>query len=181
MAATATRRVALLSIKPAYAQAILEGRKHVEFRRTALSPDVAHVVVYSTSPVQRVVGTFEVDGVDNEPPDVLWDRYSDVGGIDRDAYDRYFSGCSSAYAIRVRRPITLPLPVPLADVRQGLRAPQSFQYLDDEAAGRVDLRLLPPDRRRCGGLRAEDTSGASDAGLLTLVLTHMNRAVRFVG
>lgn len=172
MAATATRRVALLSIKPAYAQAILDGRKHVEFRRTPLSSDVAHVVVYSTSPVQRVIGTFEVDGVDNEPPDVLWDRYSHVGGIDRDAYDRYFSGCTSAYAIKVRRPVTLPAPVLLAEVRQGLRAPQSFQYLDDEAAGRVDVRLL---ERVDHDPQAVSPVG-KEAGLLATILGHLARA-----
>ena len=166
MASTATRRVALFSIRPNYAEAILDGRKHVEFRRTGLSPDVAHVVVYCTAPVQRVVGTFEVAGVDNETPDVLWERYSHVGGIDRDAYDRYFSGCTSAYAIRVRRPVTLGVPVPLAHVRQGLRAPQSFQYLDDEAAARVDERLL-----------ADAYQDTSTAGLVTAARSRLMTAI----
>lgn len=142
MATSTARRIALFSIKPEYAQAIMDGSKQVEFRRTGLSSDVQHVVVYSTSPVQRIIGSFEVAGIDNERPEVLWERYAQVGGINRDAYDRYFAGCTSAYAIKVRRPSALDAPVLLADVRPGLRPPQSFQYLDDEAAGRLDRRLL---------------------------------------
>ena len=168
MAATKTRRVALFSIRPVYARAILDGRKRVEFRRTGLSSDVAHVVVYSTSPVQRVVGTFEVAGVDNDSPDALWERYAHVGGIDRDAYDRYFAGCDSAYAIRVRRPWTLPVPVPLAHLRPGLRPPQSFQYLDEETAARLGVGDREPDP--AGARSAAKESGLGVLALLLAVL-----------
>lgn len=168
MAQLKNRRVALFSIRPAYAQAILDGTKHVEFRRTPLSPEVAHVVVYSTSPVQQVVGTFDVEGVDNDSPAVLWDRYAHVGGITRDAYDAYFTGCESAYAIRVRRPVPLATPLSLGRVRPGLRPPQSFQYLDEEAAARVDARLV----------KAPDLPAASSITPLSASLAPVFRVLR---
>ncbi len=62
MASAAIGRVALFSIHPQYAEAILAGTKSVEFRRTPLADDVTHVVVYATAPTKMVVGIFEVDG-----------------------------------------------------------------------------------------------------------------------
>lgn len=145
MASTATGRVALFSIKPQYAEAILKGTKKVEFRRTTLAPDVSHIVIYATTPVQKVIGTFEVDGVDRARPSTLWDTYGGVGGIDRSDYMDYFEGSDSAYAIRVRAPRTWTQPLALADLSPGLRAPQSYQYLRDEALAKV-VPLLTGER-----------------------------------
>ena len=62
MAQAAPGRVALMSIHPRYAHAILEGRKTVEFRKRPLAEDVTHVVIYSTVPDRAVIGYFTVDG-----------------------------------------------------------------------------------------------------------------------
>lgn len=137
MAATATRRIALFSIKPRYADAILKGVKTVEFRRTPLAPDVSHVVIYATTPVKRVIGAFEVAGVDQASPAALWNSYAAVGGIGRADYVAYFNGVENGYAIRVRRPRRWPEPLALHDLSPGLRAPQSYQYLRDDALARV--------------------------------------------
>lgn len=156
MAATATGRVALFSIKPQYADAILSGSKEVEFRRTALAPDVSHVVIYATTPVQRVIGAFEVAGVEEAPPAALWDVYGRVGGIARDDYMGYFRGAQSAYAIRVSRPSRWAQPLSLQDLSPGLRPPQSYQYLREDALNRVWPMLHEPGAgavaRLAGGL-----------------------------
>jgi len=146
MATTATGRVALFSIKPQYAEAILAGSKEVEFRRTALAADVTHVVIYATSPVQRVLGTFEVAGVEQATPTSLWTSYGRVGGIGLEDYLDYFTGAETAYAIKVRRPQTWTEPLALEALSPGLRAPQSYQYLRDEALARIAPLLLPPAR-----------------------------------
>ncbi|MDP3712160.1 MAG: ASCH domain-containing protein [Mycobacteriales bacterium] len=147
MADTATGRVALFSIKPEYATAILDGSKEVEFRRTSLASDVSHVVIYATSPVQRVVGTFEVAGVESALPAALWTTYGRVGGIGLENYEDYFTGTDSAYAIKVRRPRSWAQPLTLDELSPGLRAPQSYQYLRDDALARIGP-LLEPDPRR---------------------------------
>lgn len=137
MVATATRRVALFSIKPEYATAILDGSKQVEFRRTNPSADITHLVIYATAPVMRIVGVCEVEGVDRRAPSALWAQYAPVGGIERSAYDVYFSGCSLGVAIRVQRPVSIG-PRRLADLGEAIRPPQSFQYLNEEAVRLVD-------------------------------------------
>lgn len=147
MADTATGRVALFSIKPQYAAAILDGSKEVEFRRTSLASDVSHVVIYATSPVQKVIGTFEVAGVESAVPDELWDSYSAVGGIARDDYTKYFAGTDTGYAIKVRSPRLLNTPLRLNDLSPGLRPPQSYQYLQGDALAKMQ-RLLGPFGRQ---------------------------------
>lgn len=62
MASTRVGRVALISIRPRYAHAILDGRKTVEFRKRRLAEDVTHVVIYSTRPDRAVIGFFELGG-----------------------------------------------------------------------------------------------------------------------
>jgi predicted transcriptional regulator len=56
-------RAVLLSIKPKYADLILAGSKRVEFRRSWAAQDVSMIVLYSSSPIQKIVGTVEVDEI----------------------------------------------------------------------------------------------------------------------
>ena len=45
----------LMSIKPKYVEKILSGEKKYEYRKTLLKKDVESILVYSTSPVKKVV------------------------------------------------------------------------------------------------------------------------------
>jgi len=129
VASPAAGRVALFSIKPQYAEAILGGVKEVEFRRTRLAADVSHVVIYATAPVQKVVGWFEVAGVDCAQPRSLWRAYRTVGGIDAADFDDYFTGTDQGFAIKVRAARRLIVPLELTSLSPTLRPPQSYQYL----------------------------------------------------
>lgn len=137
MASAATGRVALFSIHPHYAEAILSGTKTVEFRRTPIADDVTHVVVYATAPMKMVVGIFEVDEVEALTPASAWRKYSAVGAIDPGAFDAYYSGAAKAHVIKVRRVQRLVSPVPLAQIDPSLRPPQSFQYLDADVIEKI--------------------------------------------
>lgn len=135
MAATATGRVALFSIHPKYAEAILAGTKSVEFRRTPLADDVTHVVVYATAPMKMVVGIFEVDGVEALSPSSAWRKFGDVGAIDQASFKTYYAGASTAHVIKVGRAHRIASPLPLAEIDPALRPPQSFQYLSADVVG----------------------------------------------
>lgn len=137
MVGTAVGRVALFSIHPHYARAILDGSKEVEFRRQGLADDVTHVVIYATSPVQRVIGMFEVAGVDRMSPSRAWKRFGQTGGIMKTAFERYYTNADQAFVIRVQNPQTFPVPFLLADLRENLRPPQSYMYLRDDVLDRA--------------------------------------------
>lgn len=123
----------LLSIKPEYAEKILNGTKRFEYRKAVpRSEAVRTVVIYATMPVGKVVGEFEVAGVLREKPDVLWKRTKDASGITRTFFDQYFSGRDEAMAIAVRKPKRYAKPLSLEDVSGSLIPPQSFQYLAEK-------------------------------------------------
>ena len=64
----------LLSIKPEYAFKIFDGTKRFEFRKVIFkNPDVKTVVVYASSPVQQVIGEFEIENIFSYEPDALWE------------------------------------------------------------------------------------------------------------
>jgi len=137
MGAQPAGRIALLSIKPAYAEAILAGRKTIEFRRSRIAADIDIVLVYATQPVGQVVGWFQVASVIESTPGKLWRDYSDQGGIDRHAYLDYFSDTRKAFGILVRSATRLKVPARLDQIGLGVRPPQSFKYLAPDAAAAV--------------------------------------------
>ncbi len=130
-------RVALLSIHPRHAEAILDGRKLVELRRTRLSPDTTHVIIYATAPVKAVVGFFEVDGIAEGSKSAIWKAYREVCGVTRREYMGYFDGAKRAFAIRVVRPRRYGEPFAVHELPAVTRPPQSYRYLAAVAARRA--------------------------------------------
>lgn len=124
------RRVALLSIHPKFAAAIMRGDKRVEFRRRPPASDTSHVIVYATAPVRRIVGWFSVVSIEADEPSSLWHRFGSLGSISAAAFDTYYEACETGAAIRVGRVESLDEPVRLEDLEPGLRPPQSFRYMD---------------------------------------------------
>ena len=83
----------LLSIKPKYAELILDGEKKYEFRRAIFkNPSVKKVVIYASSPISKVIGEFEIDDILSLKLSELWKHTMEYSGIDKDFYDSYFSG-----------------------------------------------------------------------------------------
>lgn len=133
MAAQQPGRVALMSIRPEFADRIMDGTKRVEFRKRPLAPDVSHVIIYSTAPVSAVVGAFAVDGQDITDPEELWAQFGEVAGISRERFAEYFEGCSVGTGIRVKDVVLRDRPGRLEEL--GIpRPPQSFQYLPARVA-----------------------------------------------
>ena len=119
----------LLSIKPEYAEKILLGHKKYEFRRAIFKfPEVTKVVIYASSPIQKIIGEFEIDHVLTLKLGELWKRTKLDSGIDKEFYDSYFAGKEIGHAIKVRKVKRYTSYLDLEDlnVRQ---APQSFIYL----------------------------------------------------
>lgn len=122
----------------------MSGTKTVEFRKRPFGRHVTHVVVYASSPVKQVLGYFEVSGVDQASPSELWRRYSEVGGIERPAYDEYFGAATEAVAIQVSRVHAFAKPMPLTGIFPSGRPPQSYAYLPRETLGRLSRRKRLP-------------------------------------
>lgn len=140
MAAEPSGRVTLISIHPRFAEAIFRGEKGVELRRSAFGDDVCRVIVYVTAPVQRIIGWFEVNGIDRAAPQTLWRRYGDLAGVTYGEFRSYFDGASQGAAIKVGRRVPLRDPVSLTELPRPFGAPQSYCYLDEGSIKYIEAR-----------------------------------------
>jgi len=125
----------LLSIKPEFADKILDGEKQYEFRRSAFqdASEVDTVFLYSSSPVQRVVGAITIgDVVEDEPRD-LWKRFGDSSGMSsRERFLQYFDGAMTGYAIEIGKSYRLSNSINPRTFVSDFVPPVSFYYLGDE-------------------------------------------------
>lgn len=122
--------VVLLSIHPEYAEAILDGTKQVEFRKSPFPRDLTHVVIYATAPVQKVVGWFQVDSTEEASPARLWRKYRAVGGIERSRFATYYAGRDRAVALLVSGAERFAEGIPLSVLADDLVPPQNYRYLN---------------------------------------------------
>lgn len=132
MASNTSKRIALLSIQPQYAHLIIEGQKKVEFRKVRFRNKLLHVVMYTSKPVQKILGYFDVSYVDEDSPKELWARYNAVGGVLKKEFDAYYASSSRGVAIGIGKVRTLRNPISLRTLGKLLTPPQSFTYLNTE-------------------------------------------------
>lgn len=126
-------RALFLSLKPRYADLILDGEKTVELRRIRPRAETGTlVVVYACTPVRAVLGTCIVEGIRTTTPTEIWDLHGPWTCVGRQEFDAYFRGRSVASAITVGQALRLASPVSLDHLRRDLdrfTPPQSFRYL----------------------------------------------------
>lgn len=134
----AEQRIVLLSLRPRFATAILEGKKTVELRRVhMLAPAGSLLLLYSSSPMRAIVGTATLDRLQESTPRQLWEEVMSRAAISRGEYDEYYRGARRAFALHLRDVRALPTPSPLAVMRSsaGVSPAQSFRYVTaDEAS-----------------------------------------------
>jgi predicted transcriptional regulator len=119
----------LLSIKPEFAKSIFDGSKMYEYRKKIFRKEINTVVVYASSPVQKVIGEFTIDFIDHDSLDALWGRTSEYSGISHGYFQEYFQGREKGYAIKVSDAKLYAEPMDLK-ATFGIVPPQSFSYID---------------------------------------------------
>lgn len=123
------RNTALLSIKPIYADSILDGAKRFEFRKVGLKEDVEFILIYASSPVREFVGLAEVEKIIKGSPKALWKLAGDLGGITKEDYNEYFRGKRYGYAIKIKEIYRFENPIAPKKVFRKFHPPQSFMYI----------------------------------------------------
>lgn len=121
-------RKILISINPEHVEKILSGEKRFEFRTKAAKKDVDSLIIYETTPVKRVVAEAKIIEVLEMTPEKLWEVTREYAGIDRQFFDAYFFGRTTAYAYRLGEIKVYEEPRDLSYF--GVKAaPQSFVYV----------------------------------------------------
>lgn len=118
----------LLSINPEHVENILLGTKLFEFRKVRCKSEVDKIIIYSTSPIMRVVAEAELTEIIEDNVDAVWQITQEFAGISREFYEKYYSGKERAVAYKLGNVKKYKKPRKLSDY--GLNfAPQSFVYL----------------------------------------------------
>lgn len=140
----------LLSINPEWAEAILDGEKQWEYRKTppARGPPM-RLVLYASAPVQAAVGVaWSYTMLERDVP-VLIDETVDRTPHDRDDVLDYFGDAQEGAALRIGSFRRFDEPVPRTDLESdGLAPAQNFRYIGSVPAHET---LVEPTTVRVGG------------------------------
>jgi predicted transcriptional regulator len=120
----------LMSIRPQYAQAILDGTKLFEYRRRGPVWSVmgARLFLYATAPVSAVIG--EAGAVIwHASPEIIWQHTKHAAGIAEQDFFLYFIACEIGDVFEIVYTKRYAHPKPLSDFGVS-RPPQSWRYLD---------------------------------------------------
>lgn len=135
-------RAILLSIKPKYADLILSGSKRVEFRRSWAAQNVSIIVLYASSPIQKIVGVIEVEEVITASPTSLWKICTErAGGLTRVELRSYFAGKSRGVAVLLGKVVKPMAHIVPSSIISGFVPPQSFRYLNIDEYKRLEDQM----------------------------------------
>ncbi|MEM1777078.1 MAG: hypothetical protein QXD97_07220 [Acidilobaceae archaeon] len=125
----------IMSIRPRYANAILDYTKKFELRRLdGLEPisEGSVIVIYVSGNIQSIVGEFIAGRVYIGSPEKIWSLVSSGDyGITEEAW-KYIEGSRKAMAVEVLNPRRYPLSVKLESIRRilpGWNPPHSYSEL----------------------------------------------------
>jgi len=122
---------ALLSIKPKYVESILKGDKRYEFRKSIFGKkNIAKVYIYSTAPVKKIVGTFEIGRIIEDHPKRLWNQLNRFAGLDDVDFFNYFKSVEKGFAIEIEKVEEFENPIDPWNLAPSFMPPQSFCYVD---------------------------------------------------
>lgn len=120
----------ILSIKPEFAEKIFEGTKRFEFRRSIFkNKNIETIIVYASSPVQKVIGEFDIENIINDEIDELWSLTHDYAGISEEYFYSYFQDKEKGFAIKIKEYRKYKSPKCLKK-DFNLTPPQSFLYYE---------------------------------------------------
>ncbi len=121
--------VALLAIKPKFAEAIIRGRKTVEFRKVRFTEPPKYIVLYASTPIQQVIAFCEVIEIEELTVVGLWRKFRMHGGIAYRELLAYYGKRDRGYAIVIGSVWRLHRPVFLRELCLQSVPPQNFRYL----------------------------------------------------
>ena len=120
-----------MSIKPEYVDKIFSGKKKYEYRKRMCKEKIDTIIVYSSSPIQKVVGELKIKQVLYDKKSIIWDKTNMYGGITKTKYDKYYENCDYAVAYEIEKAILYDKQKDLKDFNVRT-APQSYVYITNK-------------------------------------------------
>jgi predicted transcriptional regulator len=154
----------IMSIRPEHAFDIMSGRKTVELRRRFPEhvPTGSLILIYASSPEQRLIGAVSIEGVRRMTPTGLWRSFRERACVERSLFDDYFNGAREGFGVLLGACVRFAEPIPVSELRDRFRffPPQSYRYIRGPLTGLWnDERIQVPDRHE-----HRDRSGGQPSG-----------------
>lgn len=126
----------VLSIHSVHARNIYRGVKRYEYRTRKPKRDVSYIALYETGAIRAITGIAKIAGILEGAPAMVWNLTKSFSGISRDYFRNYFLGKKKAVAYCISEVIPFENPILLSEI--GIeRAPQSFQYIDENEVAKL--------------------------------------------
>lgn len=141
----------IISIRPEHAYNIMAGRKTVELRRRfpQTVPVGSLMLIYASSPEQRLVGAVVIEGVKRMTPAGLWRSFRHHACVERSLFQDYFSGAQEGFGVLLGACVRFEHPIPVSELKERFRffPPQSYRYIRGSLTGLLnDERIQVPNR-----------------------------------
>ena len=119
----------LMPINPIYVEKILSGTKKYEYRKTLPKKNIDKMIIYSTSPIKKVIGEVEILEILIDDKDKIWELTKNNSGIDKKFYNEYYKNKEVAVAYKLGKVTKYNKEKELSEYNINY-SPQSFVYLD---------------------------------------------------
>ena len=125
----------VISVKPEFMNLILLGVKQIELRkcRPSINKDKTLVVLYCTAPVKAVVGVCTIREYIEGSPESIWNKFSELVGIDKDRFFEYYRNRDRAFALKLDNVVKLSKKITLCQIRSkfpDFAPPQTYKYFN---------------------------------------------------
>ncbi|SPD63012.1 conserved protein of unknown function [Cupriavidus taiwanensis] len=105
------------------------------------------IVLYSSAPIQKIVGLVEVENVVIAAPSTLWKTCTEMGGgLTRRELREYFLGKSKGVALLLGQVLSPVKHLDPSDVINDFVPPQSFRYLNPSEYMKVENKVIGQKR-----------------------------------
>ena len=119
----------LIPINPVHVEKILLGTKKYEYRKITPKKNIDKMLIYSTSPIKKVVAEVEILDILTGDKEKIWEQTKNNSGIDKKFYDEYYKNKEIAVAYKLGKVIKYEKEKELSEFNINYY-PQSFVYLD---------------------------------------------------
>lgn len=130
-----------ISIKPEYANKIINKQKTIELRKNR--PNVQsgdYVLIYATVPIKAVIGFGKIKNIIDTSPEIMWNENAGKLGINKEAYDKYYTHSNRAIGIEISSICKFKFGFLLSDIKEmypKFSPPQTYRYISNIQALRT--------------------------------------------
>lgn len=143
------KNILLISVKPEFAEKIMNGEKTIELRKSApkkVSKD-SYILIYVTSPIKELWGICKINNIIKDDPNTFWGNYGSKTGITESQFKEYYNKSRNAFGIELKEIRNFSkYSIELKQLKSAFpnfMPPQTYSYINsDEINFRVLKQIL---------------------------------------